>query len=91
MRDNVVQDILYYTLLCLKNDRSNHLPCESTMIDFITTAKKEIQKEDFAINLHGRWEIVGDLHGDIFSLVHIFSNTGYPPETKYLFLKNTLQ
>lgn len=86
MRDNVVQDILYYTLLCLKNDRSNHLPCESTMIDFITTAKKEIQKEDFAINLHGRWEIVGDLHGDIFSLVHIFSNTGYPPETKYLFL-----
>ena len=30
--------------------------------------------------------IVGDIHGSIESLVHIFKEKGYPPNTRYLFL-----
>lgn len=31
-------------------------------------------------------QIVGDLHGQFFDLLQIFSETGYPPETSYIFL-----
>lgn len=86
MKDDQIYELIFSILFCLKHSDSNHLPSELVMSDLIAAAKEKLEKEDFCIMLNGKWVIVGDIHGDIYTLIRIFCKMGYPPETHYLFL-----
>ena len=53
------------------------------ILDLITSIFKQ---EPIHITLEGDFVIVGDIHGDIDTLLHIFHKFDYPPRTSYLFL-----
>lgn len=86
MKDDQIHELIFSTLFCLKHNDNSHLPSDSVMSDLILAAKEKLEKEEFCIVLKGKWVIVGDIHGDICSLIRIFTTMGYPPETHYLFL-----
>ncbi|KAH0786520.1 Ser/Thr protein phosphatase [Histomonas meleagridis] len=47
----------------------------------------EVMKDDpIVLNIDPKVTVVGDIHGNIDDLIRIFEKSGYPPETKYLFL-----
>lgn len=86
MKEDYANELLFSTLFCLNHDDSRHLPDESVMNDLINEAKERFEIEEFLIMLKRKFVIVGDIHGDLYSLIRIFEKMGYPPETKYLFL-----
>ena len=45
-----------------------------------------LQNEPVLLHLEGRFAVVGDIHGNIDSLIRIFERIGYPPEASYIFL-----
>lgn len=86
MKVDVAHQLLYSALLCFNEPSNFNLPTETEMIELIKSTQEHLEKEDFVIILNGKWVIVGDIHGDVFSLIRMFTTLGYPPETKYLFL-----
>lgn len=49
-------------------------------------AQEDFKQEPTLLNLSSEITIVGDLHGNINDLLRIFTECGYPPKTRYLFL-----
>lgn len=86
MKNEQIYELIFSTLFSVRRSGNVHLPSESVLTDLITSAKEKLEKEEFCVILKGKWVIVGDIHGDIASLIRIFSTMGYPPETHYLFL-----
>jgi protein phosphatase len=62
------------------------LPPTDAMIDVIKEVRKILKNEKTILNIGGEVEVVGDIHGDLDSLLTIFSRKGYPNKNKYLFL-----
>ena len=62
------------------------LPSTSNMFSVLADAKSVIKQEDTILSLEGEYEVVGDIHGDLKSLISIFEQKGYPNKTKYIFL-----
>ena len=52
----------------------------------IKNAKAVLKTEPSLLNLTGNFVVVGDIHGQLYSLLRIFDKFGYPPQTNYLFL-----
>lgn len=52
----------------------------------ISDVKNIFTQEKTTLQLTGTFVVIGDLHGDISTLVSIFSQLGYPPNTQYIFL-----
>ena len=55
-------------------------------IQVIQNTRKILCQEEAVLRLTGEFIIVGDIHGSIRSLIHIFTQNGYPPEKNYIFL-----
>lgn len=86
MKNDKIRELIFSILLQLSKGGLTQLPCESVLSSLIDTAKTQLQEEPFCINLSGRFIVVGDLHGDIETLIRIFERMGYPPTSNYLFL-----
>jgi protein phosphatase len=56
------------------------------IIPLICRAADVFSNEPPCLLLTGEFIIVGDLHGDLSSLLRIFGECGYPPHRSYLFL-----
>lgn len=65
---------------------STSLPPLKDMKTVIRTARSIMKKEKTILYLNGEYEVVGDVHGDLTSLMTIFEKRGYPNITKYIFL-----
>lgn len=48
--------------------------------------KKIIRKEPNLLRLYGNFHVIGDIHGNLYDLMKIFTRFGYPPKANYLFL-----
>jgi hypothetical protein len=55
-------------------------------IRIVDAESVQLASQPAVLTLSGAMCIVGDLHGDIESLLRIFSRHGWPPESRYLFL-----
>jgi predicted phosphodiesterase len=62
------------------------LPPTDQMIDVISEARRILKRENTILEISGEVEVVGDIHGDLDSLLAIFSRRGSPGTNKYLFL-----
>ena len=62
------------------------LPSTDDMTDVIKEVRKILKKEKTILSISGEVEVVGDIHGDLNSLLTIFNRKGYPNTQKYLFL-----
>jgi serine/threonine-protein phosphatase PP1 catalytic subunit len=52
----------------------------------VARASEHFQSEPAILTLSGEFTVVGDLHGSLFSMLRIFSQIGYPPSERFLFL-----
>jgi len=52
----------------------------------VNQATKIMEKDDVVLHLTGNFVVVGDIHGNIDSLLEIFQKVGYPPYKSYVFL-----
>ena len=59
---------------------------ESTISALIDEAKDVLKKGSPVEEVDGEVCVVGDIHGNFFDLIRIFAKSGYPPNTKYVFL-----
>ncbi|KAK8863923.1 hypothetical protein M9Y10_011616 [Tritrichomonas musculus] len=59
---------------------------ENQIISLCSRVSKALVKEPQIIPLRGKFIIVGDLHGNIDSLLRIFNHFNYPPQSSYIFL-----
>lgn len=62
------------------------LPDDEDATDLIKECSAVLANEPVVLHLTGEFHVVGDLHGNLNSLVRIFEKCGYPPESKYVFL-----
>lgn len=62
------------------------LPDDKEASSLIKECSAILAEEPTVLHLSGEFHVVGDLHGNVDSLVRIFQKCGYPPEAKYLFL-----
>jgi protein phosphatase len=63
--------------------------CSSALPDaipIIRAARYEFTKDPPGLSLSGEFLVVGDLHGDLATLLRILERYSYPPERSYLFL-----
>lgn len=67
---------------------SKHLQAEnqSLLIDLVRKASLIFSCEPALLKLTGDFVVVGDIHGDIGSLIRIFEKMKYPDQRSYLFL-----
>jgi len=83
-------EILYDTIFKIINSSLNsENDADITRDDakmIIKEARSIFEKESCVLNLNGKFIIVGDIHGDIQTLIRIFGKYGYPPKTSYIFL-----
>jgi diadenosine tetraphosphatase ApaH/serine/threonine PP2A family protein phosphatase len=54
--------------------------------DVVTAGGVVFMEEPAVLDLRGDYVIVGDIHGDLKSLLRIFDHHGWPPARNYLFL-----
>lgn len=66
--------------------QSTNLPSIEDMKSVIRSARNIMKQEKTILYLEGEYEVVGDIHGDLTSLMTIFEKKGYPNVTKYIFL-----
>ncbi|KAH0785186.1 Ser/Thr protein phosphatase [Histomonas meleagridis] len=59
---------------------------EECINKFIKNTRTILSTEPSLLNLTGNFTVVGDIHGQLYSLLRIFDEFGYPPQTNYLFL-----
>lgn len=86
MKDDSIRELIRSTLFGLKSTKTHCFPNESVLRSLISDAKKIFKEEDFCVMIKAKCVVVGDIHGDIFSLIRIFETMGFPPDTHYLFL-----
>lgn len=60
--------------------------CESSVLNIIKSSADLLKKENILIRLDGTFVVVGDIHGNVDDLIHIFEEEGYPPKRNYIFL-----
>lgn len=60
---------------------------QKTLIDLCRVIQLSELRRGF-VDLDDDVIVVGDLHGNLHNLLHIFIKYGFPPKTKYLFLGN---
>jgi protein phosphatase len=60
----------------------------SDVLPMLLDAKISFRQEPSCLVLTGEYVIVGDLHGDLTTLLRIFARCGFPPSRSYLFLGN---
>lgn len=61
------------------------LPAPDTLL-LVSCATRQLHDEPPVLNLSGDVCVVGDIHGNLESLLEIFSRVGYPPDVRFLFL-----
>ena len=87
MENDIAYSIIRSILDSVASRKSNGFPVDAMdMKKFLSTCSKELIKEPSCTFIYGEYVVVGDLHGDISSLLKIFKQMGYPPDTSYLFL-----
>lgn len=86
MRNAQALDTLCYILLSRSSDGIISLPDETTLSSLIDAAIATLHEDPVTLLLTGSFSVVGDLHGDIRTLLRIFATNGYPPQSPYLFL-----
>mmetsp|Transcript_80604 Transcript_80604/g.94035 ORF Transcript_80604/g.94035 Transcript_80604/m.94035 type:complete len:311 (+) Transcript_80604:72-1004(+) len=59
---------------------------ESLIGIIVRRAREVIMSEPMLMRLSAPIHVCGDIHGQIFDLVHVFETGGLPPKTNYLFL-----
>lgn len=62
------------------------LPPVDDMIEVVRGAREIFSNEKTIMSVSGDFEVVGDVHGDIESIITIFEKRGYPNYVKYVFL-----
>lgn len=70
----------------INGHHTESLPPVDDMLFVVTKAAGYLKSEKNIIYLEGDFEVVGDIHGDLNSLLTVFELKGYPPNTKYIFL-----
>ena len=66
--------------------QSIQLPASDILIEIARETQNILKKESTILYLRGQFEVVGDIHGDVESLLTIFEKNGYPCTTNYVFL-----
>ncbi|OHT11556.1 Serine/threonine-protein phosphatase PP1 isozyme 8 [Tritrichomonas foetus] len=74
------------TDVSVENIQESGLPSISDISLLVNNAKLILTEEPVLLRLTGDYVVVGDIHGDIDTLIRIFEKNGYPPSQKYLFL-----
>jgi protein phosphatase len=59
---------------------------DSFACQVITVGGLALMEDPPILDLTGDYVIIGDIHGDLITLLRIFDNLGYPPSRSYLFL-----
>ncbi|OHT12588.1 Serine/threonine-protein phosphatase PP1-gamma catalytic subunit [Tritrichomonas foetus] len=80
----VVEEIL--SGIANRRNKYNLSISEKQLIKLCNQFTNECEKESILLKLNGTFTIVGDIHGNIESLIRIFNQFDYPPHTSYLFL-----
>ncbi|KAH0788989.1 Ser/Thr protein phosphatase [Histomonas meleagridis] len=88
MQDNELKDIVFQILMSYSRNECHcsyvlQHPKIKHIVDSITSL---FRQEPIRKSLYGQLVVVGDIHGDIGSLVRIFHKFDFPPQTSYLFL-----
>jgi protein phosphatase len=68
------------------NAESDCLPPQKQVLELIASVRGILEAEDTLLKLTGQYVVVGDIHGNLDSLLRIFERVGYPPYTSFLFL-----
>jgi protein phosphatase len=58
----------------------------SQVLSVISEAKRMFSADSALLNLRGDFTVVGDIHGDLITLVRIFQRLGWPDSRNYVFL-----
>ncbi|EAX96143.1 Ser/Thr protein phosphatase, putative [Trichomonas vaginalis G3] len=66
--------------------QATSLPPVEDMKKVIRSTRSLMKQEKTILYIDGEYEVVGDIHGDLTSLMTIFEKKGYPNITKYIFL-----
>ena len=78
---------LMFQVLFSRIRRDGHCELSTRQLKpLIKKATKVFGKEPSLLRLDGDFVIVGDLHGNVDDLIHIFQVHGYPPDTRYVLL-----
>lgn len=67
-------------------DPTYSLPSRQDVVALASRCLALFRDEPVLLRLEGRFNVVGDIHGNVDSLIRIFERLGYPPDSKYLFL-----
>ncbi|OHT10024.1 Serine/threonine-protein phosphatase PP1 isozyme 8 [Tritrichomonas foetus] len=87
MKNDTIRELVFQTILLGRNRCDEvQMPCVSVLSSLIQSARAQLHDEPTCISLAGRFVVVGDIHGDIDTLIRIFERCGYPPKSSYLFL-----
>lgn len=81
-------DLVIAKLINLRFEKPHtplNLPLETIEI-LITTAQSIFQTQPMLLELKSPLKIVGDIHGQYYDLLRLFSFCGFPPQHQYLFL-----
>jgi diadenosine tetraphosphatase ApaH/serine/threonine PP2A family protein phosphatase len=71
---------------CTGTPGSSQFATSTQVLSIISQAVAHLSIDLPLLHLHGRFAIVGDIHGDILSIVRIFTELGWPDTQSYLFL-----
>lgn len=88
MRSDYLYEIVFQVIINrMKGDGHCSFALQPSTVKYlIRKAIRIFKSEPSLLRLHFNPIVVGDLHGDIDSLLYIFSKFGYPPDSDYLFL-----
>jgi protein phosphatase len=83
--DALIWNVIQKQLSVGKGDKVGWID-EKVIIAIVQAAGECLRQDPACLRLTGDFIVVGDLHGDIDSLLRIFERGGYPPKRSYLFL-----
>jgi len=86
LSNDLIYDVMFRILNSSSSQQDDSIVPEDVARVIIKNSRKILKKESCVLNLKGNFVIVGDLHGDLQTLIRIFGKNGYPPKTSYLFL-----
>jgi protein phosphatase len=65
---------------------SSQFATSTQLLSIISQAVHVLSPEPALLDLTGKFVVVGDIHGDVLSVVRIFQDLGWPDTQSYLFL-----
>lgn len=83
LREVLVEILLFQSR---RKSRVTERFSEETISGIVKQASEIFISESTLLRLHGRFVIIGDIHGNLGDLIRIFQTHEYPPETKYILL-----